>query len=87
MLTVVKTCLVLQLKYNTEIPTQRKSRSTNAEASCSISSPEFVKANLNPLTTRKNLSTQEFKKTENKLRVSHGSGVSNRLKLLNFENL
>ena len=57
----------------------------NAEASCSIAPPEFVKANLNPLATRKNLSTQEFMKNKNKLRVRHGSGVSNRLKLLNFE--
>ena len=57
----------------------------NAEASCSIAPPQFVKANLNPLATRKNLSTQEFMKNKNKLRVRHGSGVSNRLKLLNFE--
>ena len=53
----------------------------NAEASCSIAPPEFVKANLNPLATRKNLSTREFGKNRNKLRVRHGSGVSKRVKV------
>ena len=72
---------------NSEIPPQRNYMCIyNAEASCSIAPPEFVKANLNPLATRKNLGTQEFMKNK---KINSGSDMGlvwvNGLRLFNFE--